>query len=89
MTVRRKDKACHTVWSKRVFPERHSGKANPRPTGADQDIHALRHEQMEEDDTDLPVALRHEARKRRSQLNTKERRGKVTIGEILGSTSGT
>ena len=39
---------------------------------------------MEEDDPDLLVAIRHETRKRRGQLNTKERRRKLTIGEISG-----
>ena len=50
---------------------------NPGPTRTDQDFHALCHEQMEEDDPDLLVAIRYATRKRRGQRNTKERRRKL------------
>ena len=54
-----------------------------RPTGADQDLDAVHHEQVEEDDISMPVALRHEARQRCGQHNTKKGRGSLAIGEVL------
>ena len=51
------------LWSQRILPECHCGASHQGPTRANQDLDALGHEQVEEDDPHLPVALRHEAHK--------------------------
>ena len=55
---------------------------HPGPTRANPDVHALRNEQVEEDDINLPLAIRYEACKQRGQLHTKEGRGQVPLGEV-------
>ena len=62
------------LWSQRTFPKRNRGEAHPRPARADQDIHALRHEQVEENDPNLLMAICHETCQRRSQRYTEERK---------------
>ena len=44
-----------------------------RPPGADMDLDAIRHEQVEENDSHMPLAIRYEARQQRGQCNAKER----------------
>ena len=43
------------------FSEWHCRMLNPQPAGEDTDIHALHHEQVEEDGYHMPVAVHHEA----------------------------
>ena len=43
------------------LPEQHCGASHQGPTRADQDLDALCHEQVEENDPNMPVALCHEA----------------------------
>ena len=50
------------MWSQCSLPEWHCGASHQRPTRANQDLDALRHEQVEENDNNMPMALCHEAR---------------------------
>ena len=65
----------------------HSREMHPGPTRTDQDLHAVCNEQVEENDPDLLVAICHEACQQRCQCYTKEGRGQLAIGKILGSES--
>ena len=47
------------------LPEWHHGTLHQGPTRTDQDLDAIHHEQVEENDPHMHVALRHEACKRR------------------------
>ena len=67
----------------RSLSKQHRRTTHQRPTGADKDLDAIRYEQVEEDDLNMPVALRHEACQRRGQRNAKEGRGSLAIGEVL------
>ena len=58
--------------SQHPLPERLCRTSHEGPTRADQDLDALCHEQVEENDPNMPVALRHEARQRHRQCNTKK-----------------
>ena len=49
------------LWSQCSLPERHHRASHQGPTGANQDLDALGHEQVEEDDPHMPMALCHEA----------------------------
>ena len=53
------------LWSQRTLPEQHCRASYQGPTRANKDLDAICHEQMEEDDPPLPVALCHEACKLR------------------------
>ena len=55
-----RDKACLIVASTPIF-KRDCRKAYPGPTGTNPDVHAVRHEKVEKDDTHLPMAVCHEA----------------------------
>ena len=49
------------LWGQCTLPEWHCGVSHQGPTRANQDLDPLHHEQVEEDDPHLPVALCHEA----------------------------
>ena len=72
------------LWSQCTVPERHHGASHQGPTSTNQDLDALHHEQVEEDDPRLPVALRHEACKRRRKRNSSP-----FCGEVFGCTDHT
>ena len=54
-----------------------------RPPGTDEDFNAVCHEQVEENDSHMPLAVRYEACQRRGQRNAKEGQGPIATGEIL------
>ena len=77
------------LWSQCSLPVQHCGVSHQGPTRANQDLDALHHEQVEENDTDMPMALYHEAWQRRCQRDTKKGQGTVANGESHGCTSDT
>ena len=59
-TARPKARACPIAGLMRI-PKFHSRETHLRATRADQDFHALRNVQVEENDPDQPVAIWHVA----------------------------
>ena len=73
------------LWGKRSFPERDCGASHQKPSGANENVDALHHEQVEANDTHLLVALCNAAHERRRKHNAKKRRGPMTFGMVFGS----